>query len=543
VALRYRQLPGSLPATASTTVVTLFPCLSSGASLHESPPSSASESPSLTKPFRINTCEPSISADSKQLTGTLSLLDATLTRHAEGEWHRLQSLITANHASLSQQNGWTGRPQLLAKWAHITRLDATLTSLSISVDSKPLTEYLSPLDATLTKNRGEGLPVKRLSCSRRGLPLLAILLIAPSFSCAQSPPPGPQEAMVLEQQGKLAEAERVWQSVVARNPRDAAAFASLGVDYSKDQKYPEAASAYGKALAIDPKLPGIQLNLGLAEFKQGHFAAAIAPLKAAVADDPSSMQALTLLGLSCYGSAHFAEAAEHLAVAAKADPANTELHQVLAQSCLWAKNYSCALDEFQHIVQQNPDSPAAHMLMGEALDGLARTPEAITEFEEAVKAGPREPNIHFGLGYLHWKLKQYDEAAAEFKNELAIDPDNAQASAYLGDVAMKNNDSDSAVPLLKKALQSKTNIRVAWLDMGVILAQQGHNQDAIAHLKRAVELDPERPDAHFRLGRIYQAMGNQTAAQKEFDKVRALHEKSEEDVARKISAAPPPLPQ
>jgi hypothetical protein len=154
VALPYRQLPRSLPATASATVVTLFPCLSSGASLHESPPSSASESPSLTKPFRINTCESSISADSKQLTGTLNLLDATLTRHAEGEWHRLQSLITANHASLSQQNGWTGRPQLLAKWAHITRLDATLRRPTTSADSKALTKHLSPLDATLMKNGG-----------------------------------------------------------------------------------------------------------------------------------------------------------------------------------------------------------------------------------------------------------------------------------------------------------------------------------------------------------------------------------------------------
>jgi tetratricopeptide (TPR) repeat protein len=410
-----------------------------------------------------------------------------------------------------------------------------------SVDSKQLTEYLNPLDATLAKNIGGGLP--RLLPALRHLALLAILIVAPSFASAQSSNAGPQDAIALEQQGKLAGAERVWLSVIARNPRDAAAYASLGVDYSKEQKYPEAASTYRKALALDPKLPGIQLNLGLAEFKQGHFAAAIAPLQAAVEADPSSMQALTLLGLSCYGAARFAEAAEHLAVAAKADPSNTELHQVLAQSCLWAKKYSCALDEFQHIVQQNPNSPGAHMLMGEALDGLARTPEAVTEFEEAAKAGPREPNVHFGLGYLRWELKQYDEAATEFKTELSIAPDNAQASAYLGDIDMKKNDPASAIPLLKKALQSNSGIRIAWLDMGIILAQQGHTQEAIIHLKHAVKLDPERPDAHFRLGRIYESMGSQAAAQKEFDKVRALHEKAEEDVGRKMGTAPPPLPQ
>ena len=49
--------------------------------------------------------------------------------------------------------------------------------------------------------------------------------------------------MSLEQQGKLAEAVRVWQAVTERNPRDAGAWASLGVDYSREQKYPEAAAA------------------------------------------------------------------------------------------------------------------------------------------------------------------------------------------------------------------------------------------------------------------------------------------------------------
>jgi len=79
---------------------------------------------------------------------------------------------------------------------------------------------------------------------------------------------GPEEAIKLQQQGKWAEAARAWQSVVERDPHDAAAFASLGFALSKEQKYQEAASAYRKAIALNPKLQGVQLNLGLAEFKQ-----------------------------------------------------------------------------------------------------------------------------------------------------------------------------------------------------------------------------------------------------------------------------------
>src|SRR6266852_5799886 len=40
--------------------------------------------------------------------------------------------------------------------AELTHLESTLIQMRASVDSKPLTETLSPLDATLTKNMGGG---------------------------------------------------------------------------------------------------------------------------------------------------------------------------------------------------------------------------------------------------------------------------------------------------------------------------------------------------------------------------------------------------
>jgi tetratricopeptide (TPR) repeat protein len=70
------------------------------------------------------------------------------------------------------------------------------------------------------------------------------------------------------------------------------------------------------------------------------------------------------------------------------------------------------------------------------------------------------------------------------------------------------------------------------------LAEQKHYAEAIVALQRAEKLDPSQPDAHFRLGRAYQAMGNTAASQKEFAKVRELHEKAEESLASKMSAAP-----
>jgi Tfp pilus assembly protein PilF len=79
--------------------------------------------------------------------------------------------------------------------------------------------------------------------------------------------------------------------------------------------------------------------------------------------------------------------------------------------------------------------------------------------------------------------------------------------------------------------------------LGTIFLERKHYQNAMTALHRAVERDPAQPDAQFRLGRLYQPTGNTPVAQKEFAKVREVHEKEDEDVAAKVSAAPPPLPQ
>jgi len=99
------------------------------------------------------------------------------------------------------------------------------------------------------------------------------------------------KAQTLEQQGKFSDAIEAWQQLLRIDPSDAAALASIGIDYSRLGRYQEASAEYRKALAIRPNLPGIHLNLGLAEFKQGRFESAIPALEAASRQSPQNGQA------------------------------------------------------------------------------------------------------------------------------------------------------------------------------------------------------------------------------------------------------------
>jgi tetratricopeptide (TPR) repeat protein len=369
--------------------------------------------------------------------------------------------------------------------------------------------------------------------------LTVIFLALLATSWAQSNTPA--AAVALEQKGDLPQAAQAWRSFIAAHPRDAGAYASLGVVLAKQQKYPEAAAAYKKALSLDPKLPGIEMNLGLAEFKQGHFHAAIEPLKAVASRDAGNFQAHTLLGLSYYGDKQYVKAIESLKVAVQVDPANVELQQIVAQSCLWAGQYQCALDGFRQILMTQPNSAAAHVLIGEALDGLGKTPEAIAEFRLAAQVSPREPNVHFGLGFLYWKSQDYEKAKAEFRAELANDGDSAQAWAYLGDTEMKLGNREAAASDLNKAIQLRSDIRLAYIDRGIMLSEENKYKDAIADFRKAIELDPGQPDAHYRLARAYQALGESTEAEKEFKRVQQLRQELDTRLTPKMSSAPPAL--
>jgi len=111
---------------------------------------------------------------------------------------------------------------------------------------------------------------------------------------------------------------------------------------------------------------------------------------------------------------------------------------------------------------------------------------------------------------------------------------------------MKNKNPHAAIELLKKAVTLKNDIRFAYIDLGVVYNEQKKYDEAIVALKRAVQLDPSQPDAHYRLGRIFQGTGKKAEADKEFATVVSIHkqadERADELLAPQMSSAPPPLP-
>ncbi len=374
--------------------------------------------------------------------------------------------------------------------------------------------------------------------------LVLILIVAAGFCRAQTAAGLSQQrdaAIALQQQGQTVQAEAAWQAILRSHPGDAEACANIGVLESQQQHYPEAVRYYRRALALNPSMPSLRMNLGLALFKSGDMkeaALVFVPLyHRASPDSPDAQRLRLLIGMADYGAGEYAAAVPYLREAMARDPQNLPYRLVLAHSCLWSKQYQCVLDVYHQILNLNAESAEADMLAGEAYDEMRDHQDAIQQFRNAVKADPKVPGVHFGLGYLLWCQSQFDEAAQQFQLEADNSPNDAETIAYWADSDVRLNRFDAARPILDKALHLNSRQELPWLDLGIIDAGAGHNDDALREFNTAARLAPTDVQVHWRLARLYQAMGDHARAQAEFAKTKTLTQAADKTVMEKLQAS------
>ena len=374
-----------------------------------------------------------------------------------------------------------------------------------------------------------------------GLALMVVTMARGGWCQASGPEINDRNAaLTLEQQGKNVEAEAAWRAFSRAHPVNPEPYAHLGLLEARQEHYKKAVPLYRKALALNPTMSNLRLNLGLALFKAGELKEAIQILSPLLKSQPPfspEAQRLTILvGMAHYGLAEYADSVPFLKQAAARDAQNLPLRLALAHSCLWAKQSQCVLDVYREILTLNAESAEADMLAGEAMDEMKDHDGAIRQFRAAVKANPKEPNVHFGLGYLLWTQKRYEEAAREFEAELDNDPNNNQTLAYLADTNLQMNHPETATPLLQQVIRVDPGIELAHLDLGIFYADAGRLDDALQELKAAAKLAPADVNVHWRLGRLYRAMGKNNDAKVEFDKTSNLHKAIDEALVNKMSS-------
>ena len=338
---------------------------------------------------------------------------------------------------------------------------------------------------------------------------------------AQSASANPKEIFtageVALNAGDLDRAERNFKRVLAIDPRNAGAYANLGVILMRRKEWPQALDSLHQAEKLAPQTPGIRLNIGLAYYRQADYRHAIPPFESVVKDVPDSLQARYLLGQCYFFNDRFVEATDALEPLWWQQSKDLVYLYVLSISAEKADRHELSERAVARMAEIGGDSAEVHLFLGKAMLQLEAYDDAARELNAAAQANAKLPLVHYHLGMLYSNKGDYPRARDEFLKDIALEPDAAFNYDELANVYFLMGNESDAEKNYQHALKLDPKLTTAHLGLVKIYQRQNEYEKALAELQTAGQLDPASARIHYLRGQVLMRMGRKEEAKKELD--------------------------
>jgi tetratricopeptide (TPR) repeat protein len=306
-----------------------------------------------------------------------------------------------------------------------------------------------------------------------------------------------QQAFQLLQQGRLADAERLYRALLERDRNQFAALYGLAIALSRRGALDEAVRLMRRALNQNPRLAGAHNDLGNMLEGLGRYEEAAERYRRALALEPGLAVAHTNLGHALQALGRPEEAAAHHRQALALQPDFADAHNNLGVALQALGQPREAVTHFERAVALEPGFAEAHNNFGNALRALDRHEAAIAHYQRAAALRPDYAEAHYNLGNALQTLSRLDEAVAAYERALAVRPGYAEALNNLGNALQTLDRLDEAVARFDAALTARPDYAAALNNLGNALQALNRHEAAIPCHARARALQPERSAAQW----------------------------------------------
>jgi tetratricopeptide (TPR) repeat protein len=138
--------------------------------------------------------------------------------------------------------------------------------------------------------------------------------------------------------------------------------------------------------------------------------------------------------------------------------------------------------------------------------------EAIAKYESILQISPRLGAAYNNLGSLYLKQREYRKAVAVLERGLTMDPAMSSASALLGISLYEMGEYSSARPRLEAALRANSKDNNVELFLANDLLKLGDLEAAAAHLRQLARREPKDQEVWYLLGGAYMKLAEQALA-------------------------------
>lgn len=337
---------------------------------------------------------------------------------------------------------------------------------------------------------------------------------------------------------RYGEARVLLERAAAASPRDGRLQAALALAYFKLNLKQLSSSAARRAEALHQNSPPTQHALALFYAQSGNRkrAAELESLYAqSPAADPSASARAAFLNAEVQ---NFPQALRFARIALDRTP-SSQLFALAANAAEASNQPAEAIRLHQQWVAKWPYDEDAHAALGMALLRQSRFNEASESLQKAKLTFDKSPQIELAIGVSHYALRRFPEAGQSFFKVIELDPQIHQPYVFLSrmldqlpadvpkfEAAAKSWYESKAAnsfapfvyaksllasdpanpkirPLLEEALRRNQNQWEFHFELAQLLERTKDYPLAAKHFEQAIAADPNRPEPHYRLSRVY----------------------------------------
>ncbi|MEO8753394.1 MAG: tetratricopeptide repeat protein [Casimicrobiaceae bacterium] len=331
-----------------------------------------------------------------------------------------------------------------------------------------------------------------------------------------------QRATAFHQANRLAEAEHIYNAIIAARPDHDEALRLLGLVEAQRGRFAQADQLLERAIASNPQSilalgARAQVQKGL-----GRFDEALANCDRAMALTQDVTELLNLRGAIAVDAQRYDEALANLdgVLARDATHAEAQYNRAVALQAMGREDD--ALAGYERTIAVHPDFPEALHNRAGILKSRGRVDEALASWDRALAAKPELVQALNNRGALLRELKRPVEALSSVEQALTLAPEFAEAWSNRGGALNDLMRHEEALASCDRAVALKPGLADAHLNRAAALAMLLRNDEALASCDRAVALTPESADALQARGRILAALERYDEALTSFDRALVL---------------------
>jgi tetratricopeptide (TPR) repeat protein len=338
-------------------------------------------------------------------------------------------------------------------------------------------------------------------------------------------------AAIFLHNSQLQEAIKELNSVYMRQPNNTMALYALGYCYERLGKESQAVEFYQDCLKFKNYLQLPAQRLAAIYFKNGQLEKTIQQYELLKNEYPDDISALVTLGHLYIVTGRYTQAVETFNTAILIHPDNFQVQDENIDRLIAEGQHYEALECLEDLLQTQPDKPDLLMKHADVLRMIGATSDAVSQYEQALRVCPDflEATIKLGTQYL--QMEQEHLAAQQFNRAVEIN-DNI-VDAYIGlAIAQKSSGNTSdALGTLSLAAAIQPNSSLLFTETATLRFKAGfiekmpydYKEDYNSLTKavidahcRHIELRPQNPDLHYRLGVLMMNVGRMDRAIESF---------------------------